>query len=68
MTSYKTTVPANTSATLYLPMGGDNDSFQAIKGVTYTGTAIRNGIEVGVYELSSGTFNFTLADNTVKVE
>ncbi|MBO0330309.1 family 78 glycoside hydrolase catalytic domain [[Muricauda] lutisoli] len=68
MTSYKTTVPANTSATLYLPMGGDNDSFEAIEGVTYTGTEVRNGIEVGVYELSSGTFNFTLADNTVKVE
>ncbi|MDF0717905.1 family 78 glycoside hydrolase catalytic domain [Muricauda sp. 334s03] len=66
MTFYKTTVPANTTATLYLPMGVDDDSFEAIKGVTYNGRTVRNGIEVGIYELSSGTFEFQLENNEVK--
>lgn len=65
MTSYKATVPANTSATLYLPMGVDNDSFEAIKGVEYIGTEERNGIKVGTYELNSGTFEFRMENNKV---
>lgn len=68
MTSYTTTVPANTSATLYLPMGVENESFENLEGVSYKGTNVHNGVEVGVYELNSGTFNFTLADGTVKVD
>tara|TARA_B100000949_G_scaffold235384_1_gene258268 strand:- start:35055 stop:38816 length:3762 start_codon:yes stop_codon:yes gene_type:complete len=68
MTSYKATVPANTNATLYLPMVVDNESFENTKGVIYKGTDMRNGIEVGVYQLSSGIFNFTLADGTVQVD
>jgi alpha-L-rhamnosidase len=68
MISYKTTVPANTSATLYLPMGVENELFDAKNGVEYKGTEVRNGAEVGTYELSSGTFNFTLNDGKVIVE
>lgn len=68
MTSYQTTLPANTNATLFLPMGVESESFENTEGVNYKGTDVRNGVEVGVYELSSGTFNFILADGTVQVD
>ncbi|SDQ81848.1 family 78 glycoside hydrolase catalytic domain [Flagellimonas zhangzhouensis] len=58
MTSYNATVPANTKATLYLPMDVDGKSI-SMEGVSYKGTEERNGIEVEVFELSSGTYEFT---------
>jgi len=69
MQSYRCTVPANTASTLYLPMGIEGeDSFEPIKGVEFKGIGQRNGIKVGTYELSSGTFEFNLKDGTVKVK
>jgi hypothetical protein len=44
MTSYECTVPANTTATLYLPMGETDD--------------VHNGVNVRVIELTSGTWHF----------
>jgi len=44
MTSYDCTVPANTTATLYLPMGETDDT--------------HNGASVRVIELTSGTWHF----------
>jgi alpha-L-rhamnosidase len=68
MTAYSATIPANTRATLYLPMGTETYSFEDVKGIQYKGTVVRNGTKVGKYELSSGRFNFNLVDGEVRLE
>jgi alpha-L-rhamnosidase len=59
MLTYQCTIPANTNATLYLPMEVDReDSFKVIKGVEYKGNEQQNGVMIGRYERNSGTFEF----------
>ncbi len=64
MTSYDVTVPANTSATLYLPVSGD---VTACDGVTIMGAAQHNSIETQQMELVAGTYHFEVADGNVTV-
>lgn len=64
MTSYDVTVPANTSATLYLPAEGD---VTACDGVTVTGAAEHNGIQTQQMELLAGTYHFEVADGAITV-
>ena len=52
MTSYEVTVPANTTATLYLPAP------LAAEGVEAAGTAAHNGVECRIYELPAGSWHF----------
>ncbi|MCF0133046.1 MAG: family 78 glycoside hydrolase catalytic domain [Blautia sp.] len=57
MTSYDVTVPANTSATLYLPVEVE---IPEQEGVTYAGEAMHNGITTQQVELLSGKYHFEL--------
>jgi len=61
MVSYRAVVPANTAATLYLPIGTDSRKFNSTKGIAFVKKTIRNHREVAQYELSSGSFQFTFA-------
>ncbi len=61
MTSYDATVPANTTATLYLPTTAA-DAVDA-EGVTYVGAEVHNGIDVQVYQLAAGTYHFEIGES-----
>ena len=55
MTGYDARIPANTSATVYLPVGavleGGADCAR--------GTELHNGVECAVFELPAGTWHFS---------
>ena len=55
MVSYDARIPANTSATVYLPAGAVLDG-----GADYAaGAAGHNGVECAVFELPAGTWHFS---------
>ncbi|MFH0843302.1 MAG: family 78 glycoside hydrolase catalytic domain [Bacteroidota bacterium] len=60
MNSYKTVIPANTTATLYLPVSDMAANFGTQEGVKFIEKTLRNGITASVYELTSGSFDFTI--------
>ena len=65
MTGYDVTVPANSSATLYLPMSAlDVDETE---GVTYAGEEEHNRIATSVFELAAGSYHFEVSDDAVRV-
>lgn len=66
MTTYSAVIPANTTATLYLPVSSSQGSFKSSRGVTFIKTTTRNNMNVLEYELSSGSFNFTITEDGVK--
>jgi alpha-L-rhamnosidase len=66
LTSYQCVVPANTTATLYLPVSSVG-SFKDINGVSYVGAEEHNGIPTAKFSLSSGGYKFTVAGNNVSV-
>jgi alpha-L-rhamnosidase len=68
MTSYTTGIPANTTATLYLPVKEGVNSLNSLEGVLFSGITTRNGISVALYELSSGRFKFNITDDEVTLE
>ncbi len=68
MTSYVAGVPANSSATLYLPVKAGQKDLPTTEGVTFTGMTTRNGIPVAQYELSSGRYEFNLNGQDVSVK
>ncbi len=60
LTSYEATVPANTSATLYLPITEEQAAALALpEGVSYEGMAVRNNVECAQFALEAGSYNFT---------
>ena len=61
MTSYRATVPANTTATLYLPVAAGFSDFDTIPGVKFIRKTSHFSISVAEYELQSGTFEFTIS-------
>ena len=61
MTAYDCAVPANTTATLYLPASGD---VRACDGTTVVGETTRNGIAVTQIELAAGTYHFEIGEGT----
>ncbi len=67
MTSYSAVVPANTSATLYLPVSESATDFATSKGVKFIGKTTHNNITVAEYELSSGSFDFAIGGTSVTV-
>ena len=67
MAKYTTTVPANTTATLFLPMILENEEYTSIIGANFVGMTTRNGVQVAQYELDSGTYTFTLSEGKVDV-
>ena len=67
LTSYEAVVPANTTATLYLPVFSDAFRSQGIEGAAFKGTQTHNGVLCLVYELESGTWNFEIGKDSVTV-
>ena len=68
MTSYKATVPANTQATLYLPVSDGVSSFGTCEGASYVGLTTRNNVKVAQYTLVAGEYEFTIGANGVTVK
>jgi alpha-L-rhamnosidase len=66
MTSYSCTVPANTAATVYLPVSEAVTSGTGCEGAVFKGFTIRNGLRTASYEVTSGSFEFTIG-STVTV-
>ena len=64
MTSYDVTVPANTSATLYLPVEGE---VSECDGITLSGEAEHHGAAVQQIELVAGTYHFEIDGASVSV-
>jgi len=64
MTSYDATVPANTSATLYLPVSGE---VSACEGVEATGSAVHNSAETTQIELAAGSYHFDISADSITV-
>lgn len=59
--SYECSVPANTTATLYLPVGkAAVEGFSSSDSVEFKGMGERNGREVAIFHLTSGQHTFTL--------
>ncbi len=67
MTLYNAVVPANTTATLYLPINEGLDNMGSVSGAFFVETTLHNNIPVARYELSSGSFDFTIGANGVTV-
>ena len=67
ITSYKATVPANTSATLYLPVTENVSNFNVVPGVKFIRKTSHFSISVAEFELESGTFEFMIEDGCVNV-
>lgn len=70
MRSFRVTVPANTSATLYLPVADSvaPAACAALPEAPFLGFETRNARRTAVYELSSGTYGFILTSNAVAIE
>ncbi|WP_069986809.1 family 78 glycoside hydrolase catalytic domain [Massilioclostridium coli] len=63
LTSYEAVVPANTTATLYLPVSEEAVAdFTAIDGITYVGMEEHNGQMTAKFNLEAGGYNFSLQD------
>ena len=59
--SYSATVPANTSATLYLPISEDQANVTTVpEGAEFVEMTEHNGITCAVYTLESGSYEFTV--------
>lgn len=68
--SYSAVIPANTSATLYLPAtanAAENITTDAAEYVTCSGTELHNGIETAKFELLPGGYDFTVTDDSITV-
>lgn len=65
ITSYATTVPANTEATLYLPVTEDVTEFEDVPGVSFVGMDERNGLDVAKFELGAGAYEFAIDGSSV---
>ena len=68
ITSYKATVPANTTATLYLPITASVTDFDMTSGVKFVRKTTHFSIPVAEYELQSGTFQFTINNTRVNMK
>lgn len=67
MTSYSANIPANTAATLYLPVAEETKNFGEAEGVTFMEKTLRNNIPVATYELTSGSFEFTITADAIHI-
>lgn len=68
MTAYTAEVPANSSATLYLPVGEGERGHGSNGWAQFRGMEMHNGILTAVYELSSGRHAFLIGDRQITVE
>ena len=65
MVYYDTCVPANTSATLYLPAVGEVEAPESVKVI---GTVVHNGLETTQIELPSGCWHFSMEGESIQIE
>ena len=65
--NYRAAVPANSSATLYLPVTGEPAVGALPAGVRFTGFGEHNGVHTAVFELSSGGFEFVVDGGGISV-
>ena len=67
--SYSAVIPANTSATLYLPADGQSAGIDgaAAAGVKYIGAEEHNGVKTAKFELVSGGYDFVVSDDKITV-
>ena len=69
LTSYHTEIPANTTATLYLPVDPKLiEGFQTIDGISGVQKEEHNGREVVRMELESGGYDFTIKNGSLSVD
>lgn len=68
MTSFEADIPANTTATLFLPVAESVTDFGKAEGVEHIGTETHNGVLCARYELSSGTHRFRFAQTRILCE
>ena len=65
---YETVIPANTTATLFLPVDGSfMGNFNPVTGVSFVGLANHNGVEVAEFELVSGGYQFEVSNGNLEV-
>ena len=67
MNSYHAAVPANTTATLYLPVEA-SDVILNTSGAKYLGDDIRNDQVCAKFELAAGGYDFTIEDGVITVD
>ena len=61
LSEYHVAIPANTTATLYLPINSSAvENFENIPGITYSGIEEYNGNTCAVFEVAAGGFDFTV--------
>lgn len=66
LASYQAVVPANTTATLYLPVEQTAvDRFRNIDGVTFAGMTQHNGQECAKFSLQAGGYEFRLTGGSL---
>lgn len=66
LASYHARIPANTTATLYLPAGNaDAQQDAAVPGVVFQGMATHNGQPVAEFTLESGGYDFTVSGGKI---
>lgn len=68
MLSYSAVVPANTEATLYLPVGEGVRGFPEKEGVRFCGKELHNGVLTAVYTLASGAYSFQVGEVQIMVQ
>ena len=62
MRYYEAKVPANTTATLYLPVDEATASALSAEGITYVGMTVNNGQTVAEFSLESGAYQFEFSE------
>ncbi|WP_270739929.1 family 78 glycoside hydrolase catalytic domain [Massilioclostridium coli] len=68
LTSYEAVVPANTTATLYLPINEDTMAdFATVDGITYEGIEENNGQMTAKFNLQAGGYHFEVKDGKLVV-
>jgi len=68
ITGYKATVPANTKATLFLPIKDSVIEFEEGNGVSFVHRTTHHSMPVAEYRLTSGQFEFEIKDNKIRVK
>ena len=63
MTTFKATIPANTSADVYLPVGDAVTVASSCEGAAFQGFTTRNGLRVAWYQVQSGSYGFTIGES-----
>ncbi len=67
LTSYHAQIPANTTATLYLPISQGAEAAKLPAGVAYHGMEQHNGLQCAKFTLVSGGYDFHEADGQLNI-